>query len=49
MPDVIINFLNNLHGIDEAGDESDINFQIGREDKREIDGDPDETNEDEAY
>ena len=49
MPDVVINFLNNLHDIDEAGDESDINFQIGREDKREIDGDPEETNEDEAY
>eukprot|EP01042_Synura_sphagnicola_P036534 gene36534-biopygen8941 len=49
MPDVVTNFLNNLHDIDEAGDESDINFQIGREDKREIDGDPEETNEDEAY
>eukprot|EP01042_Synura_sphagnicola_P036504 gene36504-biopygen7845 len=49
MPDVVINFLNNLHDIDEAGDESDINFQIGRDDKREIDGDPEETNEDEAY
>eukprot|EP01042_Synura_sphagnicola_P036650 gene36650-biopygen15887 len=49
MPDVVINFLNNLHNIDEAGDESDINFQIGSEDKREIDGDPEEANEDEAY
>eukprot|EP01042_Synura_sphagnicola_P036765 gene36765-biopygen25947 len=49
MPDVVINFLNNLHDIDEAGDESDINFQIGREDKREIYGAPEEMNEDEAY
>eukprot|EP01042_Synura_sphagnicola_P036465 gene36465-biopygen6423 len=32
-----------------SGDESDINFQIGREGKREIDGDPEEKNEDEAY
>eukprot|EP01042_Synura_sphagnicola_P036894 gene36894-biopygen34092 len=49
MPDVVINFLNNLHDIDEAGDESDINFQIGREHKREIDGNPEEANEDKAY
>ena len=49
MPDVVINFLNNLHDIDEAGDESDINFQIGREDMREVDGAPEEVNEDEAY
>eukprot|EP01042_Synura_sphagnicola_P036613 gene36613-biopygen12570 len=26
MPDVVITFLNNLHDIAEAGDESDINF-----------------------
>eukprot|EP01042_Synura_sphagnicola_P036522 gene36522-biopygen8500 len=32
-----------------SGDESDINFQIGREDKREIVGGPEEANEDEAY
>ena len=49
MPDVVINFLNTLHDIDEAGDESDINFQIGREDMREVDGAPEEVNEDEAY
>eukprot|EP01042_Synura_sphagnicola_P000594 gene594-biopygen636 len=42
MPDVVINFLNNLHDIDEAGNESDINFQIERVDKREIDGIPEE-------
>ena len=50
MPDVVINFLNNVHDIDEAGDESDINLQIGREDKIEIEGPPlEETNQDEVY
>ena len=49
MPDIVINFLNNLHDIDEAGDESEINILIGREDKREIDGTPEEANEDELY
>eukprot|EP01042_Synura_sphagnicola_P036381 gene36381-biopygen3823 len=49
MPDVVINFLNNLHDIDEAGDESDINFQIDRKDKKEIDGALEEMTEDEAY
>ena len=47
MPDVVINFLNNVRDIDEAGDESDINLQIGREDKIEIEGPPlEETNQD---
>ena len=49
MPDIVISFLNNLHDIDEAGDESEINILIGREDKREIDGTPEEANEDELY